>query len=1024
MTESAIPTPKIDKRDYRKVLEEIKELIPFYVPEWRASNDAGTALLHIFAHMVNDVIERLNMTPDKNFIAFLDMLGVKLKPAQPAKAAVTFYLSEGTPEDVLIPARTKIATKDNVVFETEKDMLATTAKLKAVYSVDPERDAIFDHTSEISEGARLFTGLQCQEHSLYLGHNSLFNLRKGVGKGYVVIRLQIELFSGTFRNVVWEYWGENEEGKEGWIKFDAEVERVKFDSKVKRDEEGIENGIVEIVTLRKRCPKPTKELEINGRKSFWIRAKASKLSDAPVIKSIKASIENEVGADAAFYNDVPIDLTNPFYPFGTRPKPHDTFYIASQECFSKKDATITIEFHLGGEVKPSEDTLLSWEYWDGKCWKMLKLKKGLSYKFERSSAVEFECPHDIEQVEVNGQKNYWIRVRIVEGNYGIQKFSSTGEPEPYEKCFHPPKIKNMKMSVCYEGNFENSHSFNPQADEREVPLHMTENIKLEASAATPFVLKDYAKRVDRVLKKGKDCQHLHYCFAKNNLQFSDYTKEARHGVFNPFQPLEDKNQAIYFGFDKPFSDGRISMFFSIEKGYSKDLKPRIEWSYFKDGKWMPLQVFDGTDSFAKSGTVEFVASDIEKCGMFGQELYWIKAEVTEGKFADFSSKPKTLPPAFPLLARNALAAPKMRVHLNTTWAVQAETIEDEILGKSDGTAKQTFSFSKSPVLDEVVWVQEPVLGDADADAVESIEDGKAWVRWHAVEDFLESDEKSRHYVIDRTSGTIEFGDGINGMIPPAGGIIKATYRSGGGAKGNVPAGEITNLLTSIAFVEKVSNPEPAQGGADTEKIEEVLKKAPKRIKHRNRAVTAEDYEWLAMDVMGVARAKCIPNLSDKAYEPGYVSVIVVPESSEDEPKPSPELIKRVGEYLKARCPANSNLIVAGPTYVRVSVKAEVYVASLDLASKVKFEAVKRLKQFLHPLYGYKGDGWEFGKMPCTSDIIALLEEIPGVDHVENVSITVKGDGLVVSDLPPYVLVSSGEHEIRIRWSGDYADSRT
>src|SRR5207237_1304609 len=76
--------------------------------------------------------------------------------------------------------------------------------------------------------------------------------------------------------------------------------------------------------------------------------------------------------------------------------------------------------------------------------------------------------------------------------------------------------------------------------------------------------------------------------------------------------------------------------------------------------------------------------------------------------------------------------------------------------------------------------------------------------------------------------------------------IKCEYRLGGGVAGNVGAGTLTVLKQSVAFVQGVTNPFPAQGGADPETIEEAKRRGTYAIKNRDRAITAEDYESLAL----------------------------------------------------------------------------------------------------------------------------------------------------------------------------------
>ena len=91
--------------------------------------------------------------------------------------------------------------------------------------------------------------------------------------------------------------------------------------------------------------------------------------------------------------------------------------------------------------------------------------------------------------------------------------------------------------------------------------------------------------------------------------------------------------------------------------------------------------------------------------------------------------------------------------------------------------------------------------------------------WLAVPDFSTSGPDDRQYVVDHQAGTIGFGDGRRGRVPPSGSAIRATYRTGGGAVGNGPAATITQLKSALAGVTGVTNLEPAGGGADAESVE-------------------------------------------------------------------------------------------------------------------------------------------------------------------------------------------------------------
>lgn len=297
------------------------------------------------------------------------------------------------------------------------------------------------------------------------------------------------------------------------------------------------------------------------------------------------------------------------------------------------------------------------------------------------------------------------------------------------------------------------------------------------------------------------------------------------------------------------------------------------------------------------------------------------------------------------------------------------------------------------------------------------------MRWHEVTDFYGSGPRSRHYVLDHLTGEISFGDGLHGLIPPVGNgnIRLARYQIGGGKAGNKPAGTIVQLKTTVPYVDKVTNTEAAAGGADAETPDSLLERAPRTIRHGNRAVTVEDYEDLAMLASPeVARTRCIPlrNLEEDplgAQPPvrGEVSVIIVPRSSEAKPQPSLELLSQVQDHLEAYSVPTAHVSVVGPLYVRVEVNAEIALVSLEGASVVERAVQQQLASFLHPLTGGPdGTGWDFGRKPHGSDLYALIEKVPGVDHIRSLTITESEDQLGVSATGRF-LVFSGTHTISL-----------
>ena len=312
--------------------------------------------------------------------------------------------------------------------------------------------------------------------------------------------------------------------------------------------------------------------------------------------------------------------------------------------------------------------------------------------------------------------------------------------------------------------------------------------------------------------------------------------------------------------------------------------PRLVWEYWNGQRWTELTVVDETRNFTESGTVQFIGpADMAALAKFEPTPhYWIRVRLLHSP-----------PDETPLLSG---------VSLNAVRVVQATTVQDELLGSSSGSKNQAFRLSRGAVFPgQQILVREPerptaeeeasIKDEEGADAVQlrAVVDGatQVWVRWHEVKSLARSGARSRHYTIDRITGQVRFGDGIHGLIPPEGrdNILCEVYRAGGGASGNQPIGAIDQLKTSIPYIAAVSNPVAADGGADAETLAEVQERGPQTLRHRDRAVTPDDFEWLARQAMGtrIARAKCLPNRNrDLDREPGWVTVIIVPRGTRKE----------------------------------------------------------------------------------------------------------------------------------------------
>jgi predicted phage baseplate assembly protein len=244
----------------------------------------------------------------------------------------------------------------------------------------------------------------------------------------------------------------------------------------------------------------------------------------------------------------------------------------------------------------------------------------------------------------------------------------------------------------------------------------------------------------------------------------------------------------------------------------------------------------------------------------------------------------------------------------------------------------------------------------------------------------------------------------------------AAYRTGGGLAGNRPAGnslsgDKAQLRGTVPYVDSVFQIEAADGGAAEESLDRLKSRGPRTLRHRDRAVALADFEDLAVQATTeVARARCLP--ARGGTDAGTVSLIAVPRSAAAKPVPTLELLGRVKAYLEARLSPVVDLRVVGPDWLEVTVTAEVVPHVLEAASDVQTAVLERLSAFLHPLTGgFDGRGWELGRKPYRSDLFALIEGTPGIDHVRRLAVSeVAREGGARAER---FLVYSGEHAITV-----------
>ena len=341
-------------------------------------------------------------------------------------------------------------------------------------------------------------------------------------------------------------------------------------------------------------------------------------------------------------------------------------------------------------------------------------------------------------------------------------------------------------------------------------------------------------------------------------------------------------------------------------------------------------------------------------------------------------------------------------YLNAVWATAAETLTREPVGSSDGRPNLTLTLARPPVLAGTLElrVREP-LDDEERTALQNQDPDSAlsdvqdlpgdWVRWRQVPDPADYGPTERVYALDETTGQIQFGDGLHGMIPPIGRdvIVAFTYKRTEPApdgSDHVPANDVEaratlSLVTPVQGVETAYSADHAAGGAPAESGDRVLRFATASLRHHDRALTAQDFEDIALaSSSDVAQARCFVGA-------GKVRVVVVMRGAE--PRPGAAARRELVRALTGAAPValtKRGAVTVDPPQIRLlRIDLALEVSSLDDAGGVADAVKGALAQLFDPATGGSGNGWPLGIGPGEDDIALALIDIPKLQSIESVA---------------------------------------
>lgn len=1003
----------------------IEQLRKSYTPEWRFDRDnpdAGSVIAQIYARQMEENNRLMSQMPERYHMEFVNMLDSTLRPAQPAASMVIFNMDGGTVSGTQIPKGTRLSAESDesdsgfVVFETERSLYVTDARIRAAFQTDAERgtlspvygdfyipdivsgemDAIPDEGELLQEDVLLSSVSQEEEEESFSAVKpfTLFGQKDTIGRSVFSI-YEDRLFDGAGEpiyirligaaglieriesgSVVFKYLS-----NEGFREFDkVTLLEDKMTFMLLKNEQGRKTGI--------------------GEKKYSVIILESQeiMTDSLEIEGISIS----AGGDSKspdYVGDGTIELDGKkFNPFSDEIAVYNECYIGHAPCFSKAGAKVTLTFKVSFhenlirltpeeeeaelsiiKIKPKKtpfDTPVSVkveeiiiEYYNGIGWKKLECDTEYTSMFESLSEgdykLSFICPSDWADSENGPYSGKCLRLRVTRATNCYMRPS----------IHNYPTIENLKISYSYEGKF-----VSPK--------------RIEAIAGT----------------KKRDLS--------DNL-----TSDKPYTVLSGIEYHED---ALYIGLDRKLTDGPVSIYFQLSEGNNQNgVKVRLE--YMGPNGFTEMRVTDLTEDFTRSGTLMFMPpTDMTEAVFEGNKLYFIRLVRTNAQTDE---------------AEDVFLPRIVKLCLNAVTVINVQTSDERDYYIEEVLPNASIALGADHILDAVVWVNEkgftrkeemdelleqhPEMVRAEYDFLGRI--SAFYVLWHEVENFSNAPDR-RCYRIDRMTGRILFSDGAKCDMPRVTDDIafKARIRSTDGEIGNLGEGEISGFMGASPYITSVYNPIRSHGGSNLETIDHALMRCAGIMNSRYKLVSENDYVRFCLEYSdSIDKARIVTGKTIEGHSnPADISVVLLMKDYADGAFSFHRIAASLHRDILKRCEltiAEDNLHVIEPIFVEISVSVWAMVMDMDDSFEVQNEVKEVLSEYLDPVSSDRDDGWNIGVLPKESQILMRLGFLRSKAVIQRVTMIgryIDAEGVHELDtkditVSPFMVVRNGEHKVYI-----------
>lgn len=964
--------PVLDNRSLDDVRAEIAYLARSYTPEWRyesPEDDPGAAIAELFSAMFHETIDRRNALPEKLYLEFLNMIGYREPGPAPARGTMRFSPHDGAENPVTVAGGTRVFTSDeageNVVYETVRTIQATAARLMDVYFADGASDSI--RRLEFTRSQRFFSndeGVELQRHSFVIGQSDVLHLDC---PAVITLKLQQQaryLETETASQLV-------DAGLKWYYLHDGE--QIRF------DQVNAENGLILLEKRNSLSMDADEEghicLYCQGTPSLNLAVEQILVSSAPL---------EDCPALQLFNGDVAIDPEEGGYCFGRRPTPYEMFYLRSDTALSKKGALAMLRLDLAFIVDAPKAEGPEYQY-------------GMSI-IDKSGTVEAK-PDDVYISGVVWEYYNGIGWRNLPVSGDRNPFSGKKE-NSLELTFRIPEdIAETEVNAesglyirARVTEVENQFSLLPKWI---VPLARGANFRWQYD-------REQAPKADWVS-------------AENNgetvrIEDSDRVSELNLEVL---RMMDAEENAMYLRFDRSPHGMPLSLGFRLD-GRSR-IGEKLIWEMDTSSGFVPVQCIDRTDNLSQSGDVFlYLTAPLPERSLYGENGFWLRIRRS---------------------TRNPGVLPCVReIITNTVPAVQYQREPSQYFSTDIYEVGKTIRLLGTPVQDCMVWVDEIArLSEEDARNLAAklpqrvrLEESNhmiqhCWVLWEKVPDLALAGPEDRVYLLNPWEGVICFGDDHCGRVPPDGDRnIRVDYGSGGGERGNVPAGAVNALLSGLPRISDVQNITPMSGGTGRLTLQQIEARGNVRLRHRGRAAGRSDYEDIVLERFPQVRhVRCFSGLDEKGEKrSGNVTVVIDGYGEQSEEIDS--LCRQVYEALSEVCScclvAEGRLHVCAATRLTVNTVVTVSLEDLDRAVETQQEITARLESLISGVWKHR----PIGEQLRLNELWETVREIEGVRTVHRVMAEGVCDGEDRRVIPlekdsdlPYTVVESGIHLIQL-----------